>query len=273
MTRNLKIGGPLVLAGLGALAVGAWAVGRARHGARGGTRAFHPINTLKSIGEDIWIVDGEPITAMGLTVPVRMTVIRLSDGTVLLHSPIRHAPALAQAIARLGRVRHLLAPTTAHWKYLGEWQRAFPGAVTWAVPGLRDRAQVRKSGIRLDHDLGDAAPAAWSGEIRQGLVRGLGLHEAWFFHEPSRTLVLTDLIENLDPARLPPVSAAAARLARATVARPALHVRTAILLGGQQAKGDIRTMVALAPDKVVFAHGAWFAANGATRLNRAFAWL
>ena len=269
MSNRLKIGAPLAAAALAALAAGAWAIRRKPDGPSG----YLPIDTLKPVGEGIWIVDGKPISAMGLTMPVRMVVIRLSDGSILLHSPIRHSPALAQAIAQLGPVRHLVAPTTAHWQFMQGWHRAFPDAVTWAVPGLRDRAQVRKSGLRLDRDLAGTAPPEWSGDIRQGSVRGTGLSEAWFFHEPSRTLVLTDLVENLEPARLPPVTATASRLVRGNVGRPALHVRAALLLGGAQARADIRAMVALAPDKVVFAHGAWFTADGATRLQRAFAWL
>ncbi|WP_121116151.1 DUF4336 domain-containing protein [Croceibacterium ferulae] len=266
MSRNLKIAGSLAVA---AIAAKVWAARRQP----AGPSAYLPIDKPKPVAEGIWIVDGAPIHAMGLTMPVRMTVIRLGNGSLLLHSPIRHSPALAQAITELGPISHMVAPTTAHWQFMAGWQQAFPQAVTWAVPGLRDRAQVKKSGLRLDRDLGETAPPEWSGTIRQGLVRGLGLAEAWLLHEPSRTLVLTDLVENLEPARLPPVTALAARLVRGNVGRPALHVRAALLAGGEQARSDIRTMVELAPDKVVFAHGAWFATDGAARLRDAFAWV
>lgn len=269
MTNRLKIGGPIAVAGLAALAAGAWAVRRKP----GGPTAYLPTEVLKQIGEDIWIVDGTPITAMGLTMPVRMVVIRLGDGRMLLHSPIRHSAALAQAITQLGPICHLVAPTTAHWQFMEDWHQAFPDARTWAVPGLRDRAQVRASGLRIDRDLEDMAHPEWSGDIRQGLVRGMGLTEAWFFHKPSRTLVLTDLVENLEPARLPPVTAAATWLVRGNSGRPALHVRAALLLGGQQARSDIRAMLAVEPEQVVFAHGAWFTEDGAARLRHAFAWL
>ena len=129
------------------------------------------------------------------------------------------------------------------------------------------------SGLRLDRDLGHTAPPSWSPDVRQGLIRGFGLREAYLFHEPSRTLVLTDLIENLEPGKLPAVTAAAARLACATDGRAALHVRTALLLGGSQARSDIEEMIALEPGMVVFAHGDWFATDGAARLRRAFDWL
>jgi hypothetical protein len=235
--------------------------------------AYEPTNTLKPIGENIWIVDGEPIKAMGLVLPVRMTVIRLQDGSVLLHSPIKLTPQLAAAIEALGTISHLVAPTIAHWTFLSEWQRRFPAAVTWGVPGLRDRLQVRASDVRIDRDLGAAAPPEWSADIQQGLLHGLGFHEAYFFHQPSRTLVLTDLVQNLELEKLPPVTALAARVARAAHARTSAHVRATILLGGGRARHEIAQMIALEPEQVVFAHGQWFAENGAARLKQAFDWL
>jgi len=266
MSRNLKIAGAL---GIAALAAKAWAARRPS----GGPSAYLPTDKPKPVAEGIWIVDGEPIHAMGLTMPVRMTVIRLGNGSLLLHSPIRHSPELAQAITRLGPISHMVAPTTAHWQFMAGWQQAFPHAVTWAVPGLRNRAQVRKSGLRLDRDLEETAHPEWCADLQQGLVRGFGLTETWFLHRQSRTLVLTDLVENLEPRRLPPVSAVAMRLMRGNVGRPALHVRAALLAGGDQARADIRAMVALKPERVVFAHGAWFATDGAARLRRAFDWV
>lgn len=272
VSRQAGIAGALLLSAVGAYGIVKWA--------RGGPRpsdsdriAYLPTDTLKPVGDGLWIVDGDPMNAMGLTIPVRMTVVRLSDGSLFLHSPIQATPGLVGALRELGPVGHLVAPTSAHWMFLADWQRAFPEAISWAVPGLRDRPQVRASDVRIDRELDEAAPEPWSRDIRQGLVRGTGLTEAYFFHKPSRTLLLTDLIQNMEPASLPPLTSAFVQLARADNAKPAAHVRAAILLGGQDARRSIAEMVALRPDKVVFAHGEWFADHGAARLERAFEWL
>lgn len=267
--RQIRIAGALALGAGAALAARAYAR-RGRGGPDDRRAAYEPVNTLKPVSEGIWIVDGEPIHAMGLVLPVRMTVVRLAGGDLLLHSPVEPGPELARAVGRLGPVRHLLAPTTAHWKFLKDWQSAFPEATSWAVPGLGDRLQVRASSLRIDRELGEVAPAEWSPTVRQGLVRGPGFCEAFLFHQPSRTLVLADLVQNMEPARLPPVSAAVARLARATAAGPAAHIRLILTLGGRRSREDVRRMVALEPEKVVFAHGRWFAGNGSERLRRAF---
>tara|TARA_R100000501_G_scaffold17256_1_gene31938 strand:+ start:4749 stop:5579 length:831 start_codon:yes stop_codon:yes gene_type:complete len=262
---------------LGLLAAGtalAWTARKAASGpSHDGGVAYPPVDTLKQIADDLWIVDGTPINTLGLKLPVRMTIVRLPSGDLLLHSPTRHAPALAKAIERLGPVRHLIAPSTGHWQFLEEWQDAVPAATTWAVPGLRDRWQVRNSAVRIDQDLGIDAPKDWAEQIEQGIIEGVGFSEAWFFHRASRTLLLTDLIDNMEPARLPPVTSIVMKLAGATSGTTPHHVRAALLLKRNQNRDALRNLVSLHPERVVFAHGKWFERDGGRQLSKALNWL
>ena len=50
--------------------------------------AYAPLNVLKPVAPDVWIVDGPVIRFYGLPFTTRMTVIRLPDGGLWLHSPI-----------------------------------------------------------------------------------------------------------------------------------------------------------------------------------------
>lgn len=238
------------------------------------TATYPPLDVPKRFAEDVWVVDSGPINAGGLVLPVRMTVIRLRDGGLLLHSPTAYTPALAAALAALGPVAHLVAPNVAHWTYLPRWQRAFPRATLWAAPGLAERAQVRRAGLRVDGVLGEMPPAAWRDEIDQGVVEGgAGFREVWFLHRATRTLVVTDLLQNLDAARLPALTALVARATRGASGTTPLYLRAALRLGGETVRGALRAMVAQAPERVVMAHGAPFNHGGAARLRRAFAWL
>ncbi|ONF95361.1 DUF4336 domain-containing protein [Sphingomonas jeddahensis] len=235
---------------------------------------YPPLDTPKPLGPDLWIVDSGPFSAMGMKLPIRMTVIRLADGGLLLHSPTRYTPELARALAAIGPIRHLVASTMAHWTFLQEWQRACPDATTWGVPVLRTRPQVQRSGVRIDRDLGSSAPPEWAGDVEQGLVRGGGgFEEAWFFHKASRTLVLTDLVENLDPEKLGPVTAVLMRGMRATSATTGLQVRPALAAKKAEVRAAMDTMIALQPETVLFAHGDIFRGNGTEQLRQAFAWL
>ena len=236
--------------------------------------AYTPLDTPKSVAEGVWVVDGAPIAAMGLTLPVRMTVVRLANGDLLLHSPTHYTPALAKTLEVLGKIRHLVAPNIAHWTFLKPWQDAYPDAVTWAVPALREREQVRASGVRLDRDLGDTPPAEWSGEMEQGIISGAaGFQEAYFFHKPSRTLLLVDLVENLQRDKLPPLTRLVMGAAGATNGTTARYLRVLIRWSREEAADKIRGLIALDPERVIVAHGAIFTERGGDHLRHAFAWL
>lgn len=234
---------------------------------------YPPLDVPKPVGPDIWIVDSGPISALGMKLPLRMTVVRLSNGDVLLHSPTRYTADLSEAIRAIGTIRYLVAPTIAHSTYLAEWQRACPDAETWAVAGMRDRAQVRAAGVRIDTDIPPTAPAAWADDLELGLVAGGGFREARFFHKHSRTLVLADLIENLEPRKLPPVTAMLMGALHATRATSGIHVRAALTLNRREARTAARAMIACKPERVIFAHGRCFTERGSEQLQRALAWL
>ena len=236
---------------------------------------YPPVDVLKPVAEAVWIVDSGPMHVAGLALPVRMTVVRLNDGSLWLHSPTRFTAGLGRELDALGPVTHLVAPDVAHWSYLQEWQGRYTDAVTWAAPGLRDRAQVRKSGVRLDRDLSDAAPPEWAGEIDQVVVPGLGFSEVDFFHRPTRTLVMTDLIQSLEPERLPAGTRLFARLSGvlAPNARAPLYLRLVVRARRSQAVAAVNRMIEWRPERVIFSHGRWFDRDGAAALRRSFDWL
>lgn len=124
----------------------------------------------------------------------RMTVIRLSDGSLMLHSPCNIDTQIKRAIDDLGSVAHIVAPGNFHHLHVASAQQNFPNAQTHVCPGV-ERKQPE---LDFDWILGDVAPEAWSDDIEQVLVRGTRIiWEIAFFHKPSKTLVLTDLVENI----------------------------------------------------------------------------
>ncbi|MBS0643235.1 MAG: DUF4336 domain-containing protein [Proteobacteria bacterium] len=213
---------------------------------------------------------------LGKVLPVRMTAIRLPDGALLLHSPTRYSPELAAALERIGPVRHLVAPNIAHWMMLKDWQEAFPQAMTWAAPGLRERRQVRRSGLRLDRDLGPEPPPVWGDAIALRTIPGAGgFHEVALFHHPSRTLVLTDLALNLEPPKVPAIIRPLARLfgILAPDGMPPPYLRFAVNRRHAEAEAAARELLGMQPERVVFAHGRWFDRDGAQHLRHSMRWL
>jgi hypothetical protein len=237
---------------------------------------YEPVDTLKPVADGIFVVDSELPGLIGKVLPVRMTVIRLPDGSLLLYSPTRLTENLRQALLRIGPVSHFVAPNIAHWTLLKPWQQAFPEAVTWAAPGLRTRRQVRRSGLRLDHDLSAHAPAAWGDAIELIMVEGgFGFHEAVLFHRASRTLVLTDMVLNLETEKLPALVRPVIRMfgSNAPDGMPPPYLRFVVRRRHQAALAAVRRMLALQPERAIFTHGKYFETDATRRLEHSFRWL
>ena len=165
---------------------------------------YPPLDVPKPVADGVWIVDSGPIKAGGAPLPIRMTVLRLSTGGLLLHSPTPFSRPLLDQLESLGPVEHLLAPSFGHWRFVADWQRACPGATTWAAPGLGKRAQVRASRLRIDREVDGRELHPWGEGIEHVVVPGAaGYREVSLFHSTGRTLVLTDLVVNSNAESCP----------------------------------------------------------------------
>ncbi len=150
-----------------------------------------PIEVRNYIAGQIWLCD-YPVTYLGMKLYARMTVIRLHDGKLMLHSPCAIDDHLRGALGELGEVAHIVMPGTFHTLHVGSAQAAFPAAATFFCPGI----ERKRPELHFDLLLGDVAPPAWAGQLDQVVVRGSRwMSEVAFFHRPTKTLILVDLIE------------------------------------------------------------------------------
>src|SRR3954464_10357220 len=111
------------------------------------TFLYSPINVLKPIGGDIWIVDG-PAIRFGLPwpkipFPTRMTIARLPDDRLFVHSPTPLTHDLHAQISALGSPAWIVAPNRIHYSWVPDWHAAFPAALVYLAPGVRERAGDR----------------------------------------------------------------------------------------------------------------------------------
>lgn len=235
---------------------------------------YEPLDTLKSIGSDIWIVDGPAISFYKLPFSTRMTVVRLENGSVWVHSPIRLTEELALRIEALGPIVALIAPNWIHYAYVNEWKERFPDALIYAAPGVEARAKKHGLDIKVDVHLGQGAETAWHGEISQMIVEGSKIHrEAVFFHDASKTLILTDLIENFEPHKLPLIMRFFVRLAGLTAPNGKMppDMRASFRGNEELLKNAVVRMINWRPHKIVVAHGKIIDLDAIPHLRRAFA--
>lgn len=238
---------------------------------------YAPLDVLKPLANDLWIVDGPEVGmayfGIVLPFPTRMTIVRLPNGAIWVHSPIAWSDALGDSIAVLGQVAHLIAPNTLHYSYLADWKSRFPRAAVYGPPGLKRRA---RAAVTVDETLGALAPAVWQGVFEQCLAPGALLTEVDFFHRPSRTLILTDLIENFELARVRnPMLRWTMRTFGA--ADPDGKAPYDMQWSFRHHRAELRAaaerMIAWAPDRIVIAHGRCYETNAVAELRRAFRWV
>lgn len=147
--------------------------------------------TLEPIAQDVWVAS-MPNSFMGLQMGTRMTVVRLRDGSLFVYSPIKLDPDLREALDAIGPVRHIVAPSLYHHLFVGGFAAAYPGAKTYAAPGL----QKKRKDFEFDEVLSDELDPALRDSLSTQRLDGCAFGEVLFFHEPSRTLISADLVEN-----------------------------------------------------------------------------
>ena len=125
-------------------------------------------------------------------ISVRMTVIRLEDGQLILHSPIPLSAALRTELDALGTVGFIVVPR-AHGRFPEQASQAYPSAQLMAAPS----SSRRRRSLPFRDLLVDQPPAAWAGQVESLLLDGFRLQEVLLFHRSSRSLILTDLCFNI----------------------------------------------------------------------------
>ena len=226
---------------------------------------------LKEFGHEIWTADGPAVAVIGFHYPTRMAVVRLSDGSLFIWSPIRLADSVRAAVDAIGQVRHIIAPNSLHHLFLPEWKRAYPGAKVYAPPGLRKK----RKDIVFDADLGRAPSSDWVEEIDQVLMYGnLITTEVVFFHGKSGTVLFTDLIQQLPNNLISGWRAVVAKLDLMVGPEPSVPRKfRAAFTNRRAARDSLAYILAWPAEKVLMAHGTPVENDAREYLRRAFGWL
>lgn len=227
---------------------------------------------LLEFGPDIWAGEGPVVPFfLGFRYPTRMAVIRLSDGSLFVWSPIALSDELKGEVDSLGPVRYLVSPNFLHHLFLGEWKSAYPNARLFASPGLRKR----RKDLAFDGDLADAPGEGWAADLDQVLVHGsFVMTEAVFFHRASRTAIFADLIENLPHDWFGGWRKYIARLGGIMEPNPgAPREWRASFIDRRRARAALGRILDWPIERVLIAHGKPATSNGKTFVRNAFTWL
>lgn len=225
---------------------------------------------LERVAEDVWVVEGPNVPFLGLSFGTRMTIIRLAND-LWVHSPVAIAGSMQDQIAALGHVRYVVSPNKYHHVFLTEWRDKYPEAQLYASPGLSEK----RPDVAFDSELTPMTEYPWSDTIAQEVFGPSRLFdEVVFFHRPSRTLVLTDLIVNLKTDgfnRWQKLFAAFDGLGYPNGTTPRLYRWS--MKSKTHARSIYRTMLEWNPARVIISHGEWFREAGRKQIESRLAWI
>ena len=210
---------------------------------------------LTQLADDIWTAS-YPVRFAGAWFPHVMTVIRLPDGSLLLHSPCRYTPELADAVEKIGTVAHIVAPNWFHDLYLREYKAAYPQATMWGPKPLE-------------------GPFPWTDSLSTHRIRGfLTFDETLFYHKKSATLIVADFLMHLIIADdVPFFTRAAFKLSGAENRLCVFPLLRFAFTDMRSMRAAARQMLAWTPQNLIVAHGSPIEGNATSLLGSALSWL
>ncbi|MCS6155175.1 DUF4336 domain-containing protein [Shewanella baltica] len=227
---------------------------------------------MKQLAENLWTFDGEAVPFFTLPYTTRMTVIRLNNGALWVHSPIKLTSELQALVEALGEVRYLIAPNHLHHLFLKDWQQGYPQAQSFGTAEV----QTKRPDLHFDGLFTAQFHAMWATDIDQILFTGSHfMQECVFFHKASRTLIVTDLIENFSPKSFNALQRLLARGAGilAPNGKMPLDWRLSFMFAKTQARSHIDKILAWEPKAIIMAHGLIIENDATAFLEKSFSWV
>ena len=132
-----------------------------------------------------------------------------------------------------------------------------------------------RPGLTFHATLGDTPDPAWAGTLDQVIMQGNAITtEAVFFHRPSGTVIVTDLIQHLPDDWFSGWRRLIAKWDRMTGPEPAVPRKFRLAFTNRKAARAARDrLLAWPAERLVMAHGAPVTEDAAGLIRRAFAWL
>jgi hypothetical protein len=227
--------------------------------------------TPLEISRTLWIMDG-PVVDWFFPFPTRMTIARLPDGGLFIHSPIELTAEVRKAVDALGSPRYLVSPNKLHHLFWSEWQEAYPNAQSFSPPQLPEK----RPDLTFHGKLGDAPHPGWAQHIDQLLFQGSRfLEEIVFFHKESRTVIFGDLLENFDAGPLTRFQRLIARVGGVMAPRGGTPIDYRLSFFRRRAQGRkcLQRVIDWRPERLIMCHGIPVLKDALPFIESAFVWL
>lgn len=238
---------------------------------------YHPLFEPKPVADGLWVMDGPlvpySVGPFEIPCPTRMTLIELGRGAMLVHSPIALTREASGGLSRIGHVAAILAPNSFHHLHVAPWANAFPKAPVFTAPHMPAKADLPSRASVIDETSG----SPWPGLIDIEVVDAGRWSELALLHRPTKTLILTDLIQNFEEDRVTGGMTKLLLSFGGTLGNPpraSRDMQFSARLGGHwdELRRSLQRIKEWAPERVLFAHGTSPETPAEELLERGFAW-
>lgn len=152
-------------------------------------------SAMRKLSDALWV--HEDATSLGPTrLLLRSTFVKFANGGLWVHSPTPLSPELRSEVDALGEVTCIVAPNNGHNGWLMDWCEAYPSAGRYVAQGIPKKVP-RLTNYEL---LEPEASTPWEADLAQTVLSGAPFFdECVFFHRATKSLILTDLVQNHSP--------------------------------------------------------------------------
>jgi Domain of unknown function (DUF4336) len=208
-----------------------------------------------------------PLKFGPLSLTTRMTVVRLRDGSLWVHSPIPPTSGIVDQLQRIGQVRYVVAPNKSHHLFFLDFLNAFPAAEGFVAEGLDSKRPDLARFPRVPR------PAPWGSQVEGFFIEGLPiLNETAWFHGDTGTLILTDLLFCFSRTN----HGLSALISKLLGVYGSLAMSRTMKLATKDKQALLRTttpLLSLPIKRVIVAHDQIVEVDAAIKVAKAFAWL
>jgi hypothetical protein len=203
----------------------------------------------------------------------RMMVVKLSDGSLLVNSPVAVPFDTLKRISELGLVKYLVSATPRHVWRLDSWHTLFPKAQLWVPrPTL---FTLKKGNLPITGILSDEPNRGWSDDLDQLAFKGSSsIEEVLFYHKESHTVILDDLIQIHAVEKGKPFKNTLFKLEGVTSPHGGVGLDIKLTFTNRDlARQSLEKLLSWDFDKLIIAHGNCIEKDAKPFVMQAFRWL
>ena len=230
---------------------------------------------LREIDKNIWVAE-QPFKYLRLDVGTRMTLICLVTGELIVISPVQVDSDTINQLNAIGDVSYIIAPNLYHYLFVSSFKAIYPKAKLWVAPGL----ESKKSDLPIDKVISIDKNSMMFNEVEYLLFDGFKvfdlkgsslLNECVFFHQESRTLILTDTAFHFDQSFSLTTQLAARLIGSYKKLSPSLLEKFATP-EKEKVKQSVQKVLAWDFERVIMAHGSIIESDAKRKFREGYEW-